>query len=161
MRSLRSKYALLPLLIARADVGLSIAQLITNRQLENRVEMGNSSPDGGKIALELSQVISSNYDIDNLIRLFATVPVFSELTKQEELLRTVAAHSSLERFSRGCLVVEKDEPGQSMYIVRSGTLRVRPPAQPLSSRHTAYRAVAERACAPSPTPSSNRGVTWQ
>lgn len=83
-----SKYALLPLLIARADVGLSIAQLITNRKLENRRGIGNSWGSSENEAKELSEIISSNYDIDNLIQLFATVPVFSELAKQEELLRT-------------------------------------------------------------------------
>jgi CRP-like cAMP-binding protein len=90
-----SKYALLPLLIARADVGLSIAQLITDRQLENRREIGQSLGNSEEAAKELSEVISSNYDIDNLIQLFATVPVFSELTKQQELLRTGKFHLSL------------------------------------------------------------------
>lgn len=35
----------------------------------------------------------------------------------------VAAHSTFEKFSSSTLIVVKDEPGQSMYIVRSGVLQ--------------------------------------
>ena len=65
---------------------------------------------------------TTSVSLDRITEFLATVPLFREL--ERSAVRGFAEHTREQRFAKGAVIVTEGDPGDAMYVVRSGEVKV-------------------------------------